>query len=64
MCVFTHCEMREDSDRLTGGGEFVVTGQRDENLITDAVHVDCGLRRQGSHQFTIEKSYHFKSLNR
>ena len=67
MRVLADGQMGENADRLTDRRQLVVTRKRNENFVTDAVHIDDRLRRQRALQFAVEKGDHLKivtTLNR
>src|SRR5207249_559334 len=44
--VLPNMKMPKDPQRLTHCRKFVVARKRDENFVTNAIHIDNGLRRQ------------------
>jgi hypothetical protein len=56
--VFTHMEMSEDLNHLAGRRQFVVTGERNENLVTNSAYVQDSLGWQRTHQATAQECNH------
>ena len=62
--VFPDMQMSQDVDGLSGGGQFVVARERDENFVADAAHVHDRLGRQSGGEFAVEKGDHAGWLKR
>src|SRR2546430_6685412 len=56
--VFPDVEMSQDLNGLSGGGQFIVARERNENFVADAAHVDDRLGGQGRSERPVEKGNH------
>src|SRR5437764_193781 len=47
--ILAHVQMRENFNRLSDSGKFVVTRKRNKNLVANTGNIDRSLRRQRVH---------------
>ena len=58
MRILAHRQMSQNPDGLPGRGQLIIAGEGNEDLVPNTADIDNRLRRQGVHEFAVEKRDH------